>query len=152
MNTMSPWLLLIALIVVAVLGWQLYRRFGSDRIEALLEKHRKDARLVSRGKFFDGNRQLDVALSLTNTTFFYENDDMQGYLDLQWIREVEYDNDLSTGIPVEGKVLRIRTQSQEFEFVLPADVADRWRITLGPRRASGDAPVSAELTPASSTT
>jgi hypothetical protein len=132
---MLVWLSIAAVIVVGFLGWNLLRRFGTDRIEALNEKRRASSRIVSRGEFVDGNRHLDVALSVTSSTFFYENADMEGSLDLQWVREIEYDNELATGtVPPTGKVLRLRSNSQTFEFVLPNDVVSRWHLMLPPRR------------------
>lgn len=129
-------LLTIAAVAVALfLGWTLYRKFATDKIAELIEKRRAGSRLVSRGEFVDGNRHLEVALAVTQDTFFYENSDMQASLDLQWVREVEYDSELATGGEIAGgKVLRLRSGSQTFEFVLPADVVDRWHMTLPPRR------------------
>jgi hypothetical protein len=133
---MMSWLLLGAVVVVGILGWNLYRRFGADRIRLLNDKRRPNSRIVSRGEFVDGNRHLDVALAVTQSTFFYENADMQASLDLDWIREIEYDTELSTGTtPATGKVLRLRSKSQTFEFVLPNDVVARWHMMLPPRRA-----------------
>ena len=133
---MLPLLVLVAVVVVGFLGWILYRRFGADRIQALNDKRRAASRIVSRGEFVDGNRHLDVALAVTQSTFFYENADMQASLDLDWIREIEYDTELSTGTtPATGKVLRLRSRSQTFEFVLPNDVVPRWHMMLPPRRA-----------------
>ncbi len=67
--------------------------------------------------------------------FFYENSDMQASLDLQWVREIEYDTQLATGASVAGgKVLRLRCFSQVFEFVIPNDVVARWHMMLPPRR------------------
>ena|ERR1700682_1443861 len=130
------WLSIAAVAAVGFLGWNLYRRLGSDRIAALNERRRPTSRLVSRGEFVDGNRHLEVALALTQSTFFYENADMQGSLDLQWVREIEYDTELATGtVPPTGKVLRLRSNSQTFEFVLPNDVLARWHMMLPPRRA-----------------
>ena len=129
-------LLTIAAVAGALfLGWSLYRKFGTDKIAELNEKRRAGSRLVSRGEFVDGNRHLEVALALTQDTFFYENSEMQASLDLQWVREVEYDSELATGGEIAGgKVLRLRSGSQTFDFVLPADVVDRWHMTLPPRR------------------
>lgn len=129
-------LLTIAAVAGALfLGWTLYRKFATDKIAELIEKRRAGSRLVSRGEFVDGNRHLEVALAVTQDTFFYENSDMQASLDLQWVREVEYDSELATGGEIAGgKVLRLRSGSQTFEFVLPADVVDRWHMTLPPRR------------------
>jgi hypothetical protein len=130
------WLTIAALIAVAFLGWNLYRRFGADRIAELNERRRTTSRLVSRGEFVDGNRHLAVALAVTQSTFFYENSDMQGSLDLQWVREIEYDTALATGATVAGgKVLRLRSDSQTFEFVVPNDVVARWHLMMPARRA-----------------
>jgi hypothetical protein len=93
--------------------------------------------MVSRGEFVDGNRHLAVALAVTDSTFFYENSDMQASLDLQWVREIEYDTELATGSAVAGgKVLRLRCYSQTFEFVLPDDLVARWHMMMPPRRAA----------------
>ncbi|HSP14984.1 MAG TPA: hypothetical protein VLV78_09550 [Thermoanaerobaculia bacterium] len=133
---MVPFVSLAAIAVAAFLSWSLYRRFGSDRIEALVERRRKTSRFVSRGSFVDGSRQLDVALALDQSTFFYENRDMAASIDLQWVREIEYDTKLATGAAAAGgKILRLRSQSQTFEFVLPDDVVARWHTML-PQRPS----------------
>ena len=133
---MLAWLTVLAVVIVAFLGWNLYRRFGADRIAAFNEKRRATSRLVSRGEFVDGNRHVDVALAVTQSTFFYENSDMQASIDLQWVREIEYDTELATGLAVvNGKVLRLRSHSQTFEFVVPEDVVARWHMMMPPRRA-----------------
>ena len=133
---MTALLSIIAVGVVAFLCWNLYRRFGADRIAALSDKRRATSRFVSRGEFVDGNRRMEVALALTGSTFFYENADMQASLELQWVSQIEYDTQLSTGLPVAGgKVLRLRCYSQLFEFVLPNDVVPRWHMMLPPRRS-----------------
>jgi len=127
-------------IAVAFVGWKLYRRFGVDRIAELNERRRGSSRMVGRGEFVDGNRHLDVALAVTQSTFFYENSDMQASLDLQWVREIEYDTQLATGGVVPGgKVLRLRSDSQTFEFVVPDDMVARWHVMMPARRAMGDA-------------
>jgi hypothetical protein len=134
---MLAWLSLLALVVVAFLGWNLFRRFGADRIAVFNERRRSSSRLVSRGEFVDGNRHLDVALAVTQSTLFYENSDMQASIDLQWVREIEYDTELATGVAVvNGRVMRLRSHSQTFEFVLPHDVVARWHMMLPPRRAT----------------
>ncbi|MGH9458125.1 MAG: hypothetical protein ACRD2J_10870 [Thermoanaerobaculia bacterium] len=132
---MSTVLILAAIAVVAFLGWNLWRRLGADRILALNERRRESSDLVSRGEFVDGSRRLMVALAVDQSTFFYENGEMQASLDLKWVREIEYDNELATGLAVRsGKVLRLRSDSQTFEFILPTEEARRWSETL-PARA-----------------
>ena len=128
-------LTIAAVIAVALLGWNLYRRFGADHIAEFNEKRRATSRFVSKGDFVDGNRHQAVALALTQDTFFYENGDMEASIDLQWVREIEYDTELATGMAVaSGKVLRLRSRSQTFEFILTNDVVARWHMMLPPRR------------------
>lgn len=132
---MMLWGTTAAAVLVVFLCWNLYRRFGADRIDALSDRRRAASRMVSRGEFFDGNRRLEVALALTGDTFYYENAAMQASLDVQWIREIEYDTRLATGAAVEGgKVLRLRCHSQTFEFVIADEVVARWHMMLPPRR------------------
>jgi len=134
----------VAAVIVAVLGWNLYRRFGPDRIAELNERRRTSSRMVSRGEFVDGNRHLPVALAVTQSTFFYENADMQASLDLQWVREIEYDTELATGSAIgAGQVLRLRSNSQTFEFVLPENVVKGWNTVLPARREFDVRPASA---------
>lgn len=133
---MLAWLTILAVVVVAFLGWNLYRRFGADRITEFNDRRRATSRLVGTGEFVDGNRRLEVALAVTPSTLYYENSDMQASIDLQWVREIEYDTELATGLTVvKGKVMRLRSHSQTFEFVIPEDVVARWHMMLPPRRA-----------------
>ena len=121
-------------VVVAFLGWNLYRRFGVDRLAAFSDRRRGESRMVGRGEFVDGNRHLEVALAATDSTLFYENPDMQASLDLQWISEIEYDTELATGSAVDGgRVLRLRSHSQTFEFVVPNESVARWQLALPAR-------------------
>ena len=134
---MLTWISTGAVVVVLYLCWNLYRRFGADRITALSEKRRASSRIVSRGEFFDGNRHIEVALALTSETLYYENADMAGSLDLRWVEEIEYDTSLATGTAIgSGKVLRLRSHSRTFEFLLPEDVVVRWHMMLPPRRGT----------------
>jgi hypothetical protein len=131
---------IVAIAAVLFLGWNYYRQYGTRRIAAFNEKRRAGSRIVGRGEFVDGNRHMDVALALTPSTLFYENGDMEASIDLQWVREIEYDTELATGLAVaNGKVLRLRTHSQTFEFVLANDVVPRWHMMLPPRRLSSAA-------------
>jgi hypothetical protein len=149
---MMTWLTIAAVVVVALLGWNLYRRFATDRIAVFTERRRAGSKIVSRGEFVDGNRHLDVALALTQSTLFYENSDMQASIDLEWVREVEYDTELATGLAIaDGRVLRLRSQSQMFEFVIPAELVTRWYMLLPPRRVRDRAIIVPAAVPAPST-
>jgi hypothetical protein len=128
---------IVAIAAALFLGWNYYRHYGTKRIAGFNEKRRAASRIVGRGEYVDGNRHLDVALALTQSTFFYENGDMEASIDLQWVREIEYDTELATGLAIaNGKVLRLRTHSQTFEFVLANDIVPRWHMMLPPRRLS----------------
>ena len=132
---MLVWLSIAGVGLVAFLCWNLYHRFAASRIEALMEKRRPTSRMVSDGEFVDGNRHLKVALALTNSDLFYENADIQGSVDLRWVREIEYDTSLATGQEVAGgKVLRLRCFSRVFEFVVANAVIARWHMMLPPRQ------------------
>lgn len=133
---MMMWLLSLAgAAAVAFLGWNLYNRFAADRIAGFIEQRRSGSRMVGRGELVDGNRHMAVALALTDSTLFYENSDLQASLDLDWVREIEYDTELVTGQPVEvGRVLRLRSSSRTVEFVLPQDSVTRWHTMLPPRQ------------------
>lgn len=132
------WIIVLAgVVVVGFLGVNLFRRFRADRLAELTDRRRATSRMVGRGEFVDGNRHLEVALALTDSTFFYENPDMEASLDLEWVQEVEYDSSLATGAAIpNGKVLRLRCHSQTFEFVLPPEMASRWSLALPARRAA----------------
>ena len=130
----AVWFLILSPVLI-VLGWMLSRRFASDRLQLFSDQRRGSSQLVSRGEFVDGSRHLPVALALTDQAFFYENADMQALLERQWIQEVEYDNELSTGqVTAGGTVLRLRCFSQSFEFVLPSDTVRQWKTFLPPHR------------------
>jgi hypothetical protein len=145
---METWIIIAGIAIVAILGFNLFQRFGSDRIAAFIEKRRKTSRMVGRGEFVDGNRHLEVALALDNDTFFYENGDMQASIDLQWVREIDYDTELATGtMPPAGRVLRLRSNSQAFEFVIPNDDVARWHMMLPPRRSSEASAAAVSLPP-----
>lgn len=127
---------LLGAVVVAYLGWNLYTRVRADRLAQFSDRRRDASRMVCRGEFVDGNRHLEVALAVTESTLFYENADMEASLDLQRIREIEYDTELATGSVVAGgQVLRLRSDSQTFEFVVPSDSVARWQLALPSRGA-----------------
>jgi hypothetical protein len=148
---MLVWSSVAAVAVIAFLCWRFYLQHRAGRIEVLNEKRRSTSRMVSRAELVDGSRHMEVSLALTGSTLFYENADLEASLDLDWVREIEYDTRLATGHAVEGgKVLRLRCYSQSFEFVLRDDVAPRWHMMLPPRR---EAPplVTPELTTVAAT-
>jgi hypothetical protein len=125
-----------AMVIIAFLGWTLFQRVSVDGVERLNNRRRASSRLVSRGEFVDGGRRQAVALALTRSTFIYENADIQSSLDLRWVREIEYDSDLATGLSAgDGTVLRMRAQSRTFEFILPPAMVAQWQNIFPPRQA-----------------
>jgi len=137
---MLPYFTAGASLVAVILLWNLYTRFASDGLQKLNDNRRAASRLVGRAEFVDGNRHIGVAIAVTDTTFFYENADLEGSLDLENIEAIEYDNELITGSMVSnGKVLRLRCHSQNFEFVLNPDDVARWSAVMpggSPREAA----------------
>jgi hypothetical protein len=122
-------------VVVVLLVRNLFKRMASDSIGAFTDRRRPTSLLVSRGELVDGNRHLNVALSLTESMLIYENPDFEGSLDRTTIHEVEYENELATGQPVyDGKVMRLRCFSKTFEFVIPAAEMRQWETVMPAHR------------------
>jgi hypothetical protein len=137
----------VATAVIAVLGWMLARNFASYRLQQFENRRRVTSRFVSRADFVDGNRHMPVSLALSQSTLFYENTDMQASLDLEWVQEVEYDNELGTGGSAgAGTVLRLRCFSQVFEFVIPAAAVKQWEAMLPAHGVLGVVPAVAVAT------
>jgi hypothetical protein len=125
----------VPVVAVALLAFSLFKRFADDRFEALTERLRNSSRLVSRAQLVEGTRHLEVALALTDSSVIYESADGQSSVDRQWIQEVGYESELSTGQRVvDGKVLRLRCFSKTFEFVLSPSVVREWESILPAHR------------------
>jgi len=134
---------IVAAAVVVFLARNLFLRLRSDSVAAFVDRRRATSRLVSRGEYVDGNRHVDVALAVTPSTLFYENSDMQASLDLQWVREVEYATELATGARIEsGEVMRLRSDRQTFEFVIPEGAVAGWRAAVPPRGRADATPAA----------
>lgn len=136
MNTLGI-ITVVGLLVIIILFLVLRKRHRSDVVEEMLGKRKASSKVASRGDFIQGLERLPVALSLTETQFFYENADFQGQFELARVDEIEYDDELATGKAVEnGRVLRLRSHGQAFEFILPRAEAERWSSSLPTRRLS----------------
>jgi hypothetical protein len=132
---MSALAAVVGLIAIAALtAWYLKLR-QKDVLESYLAKRRGSAKLVSRAEYVEGPEMIPVALALTDTSFFYENADLQASFDLDRIDEIEYDDDLSTGRTLHGacRVLRLRSHGTTFEFVLDNSECPKWTAALPPR-------------------
>lgn len=126
---------IIGLIAVVILFVVFRKRRSLDVVEDMVSKRRPTARIAHRAAFVQGLQRLPVAMALTESTFFYENADFQANLDLKLVEEIEYDDELATGKSVEdGRVLRLRSHGQAFEFIIPRAEAEKWVALLPPHR------------------
>ena len=125
----------IGLVVLAALIWLFLKTRSKDLIEEMMVKRRASSRLVSRAEFLEGMEKINVALSLATDRICYENPDIDAYLELRHIEEIEYDDETATGHPIEGRVLRLRSHGHTFEFLLEIPTARQWESMLPPRRA-----------------
>ena len=122
----------VGLASVAVLVWFYLRQHTSDQLVAIENRRKPDSRIVERADYVEGMQHIPVVLSLTNSTIFYENVDLQAQLDLARIDEVEYADELATGAAVaaHGRVIRLRSHGHTIEFVVPKGSADKWLTAL----------------------
>ena len=89
---------------------------------------------MTRGRLLALLLGVPVALALTDSTFYYENPDLEASLDLNQLEEVEYDDETATGHSVAGRVLRLRAHNHVFEFTLDMAISKQWEAALPPRR------------------
>lgn len=132
---MSALAAVVGLIVVAVLISVYLKLRQKDVLDVHLAKHRASSKLVTRAEYVEGPELIPVALALTDTAFYYENNDLEASFDLDRLDEVEYDDDLATGRTLHGacRVLRLRSHGAAFEFVLDKADCVKWSAALPPR-------------------
>jgi hypothetical protein len=130
-------------VAVAVLAVVYLKLRAKDTIDAALAKHRGSSKLVSRAEYVEGAEKIPVALALTDSSFFYENADLEASFDLDRLDEIEYDDDLATGAKLHAGcgVLRLRSHGATFEFVLEKGDCAKWEAAL-PRRTYGAKPAA----------
>ena len=127
---MSMTVTIIGVVVLAALIWLFLRTRSQDLIEEMLTKRRPAARAASRADFVEGPNRFHVALSLIEDRVNYENPDLDAFLDVKNIDEIEYDDETATGHSVEGRVLRLRSHGHAFEFILEPAAAKTWESAL----------------------
>ncbi len=121
----------IAVASAVFIGRLLAERFAADHIQQLMDRHRESSHFVSRGELIDGSRHVPVALALGTSALYYENLDLQASLDLEWIGEVDYAEDVVSGRYVgEGKILTIRCYSHSLRFLVPMAALPQWQVFL----------------------
>jgi hypothetical protein len=136
-------LAVIGLALIVFLARNLIQRLASDHMEELLNARRASSLLVSRAEFIHGHRHIPVSLALGELAIYYESRNVSSSLDLDWIEDVEYDDDVVTGpYAGEGSILRLRCYGQAYEFLIPALDRSQWETML-PARAAAAIPAGA---------
>lgn len=138
---MLGWLTVIGLIVLAGLVIFFLRTRTHDQIGERLAKRKASSKAVALAEYLEGMNKIPVAVSVTDTAFFYENPDLEANFDLDRIEEIEYDDETSTGHQAApGRtILRLRSHGAAFEFSLLNADADKFRAVLPARRSDGPA-------------
>ncbi len=136
--TMVGTITVVGLVVLAGLIVLFVRTRTSDLLEEIMTKRRPSSKLVSRAEYIEGLERMPVALALTEDKFYYENPDLNALFDLNMIDEVEYDDELATGRPVDHgcRALRLRSHGTTFEFILAPQDCAKWMAALPQRRAN----------------
>jgi len=138
-----PWVgtvTVVGLVVLAALIVFFIRTRSQDLLAAIVAKRKAGSKVVCRAEYVEGIQKIPVAISLAGETFYYENPDLQASFDLPMIDEIEYDDELSTGRPVEEgcRVLRLRSHGTTFDFILEPGDCQQWMAALPPRRLGGE--------------
>ncbi len=121
----------VALAAIAALAWVLTTKMRADDVQRLNDLRRNSCRMVGRGELVDGKQHIPVAMALSWSTLYYENADLEASLDLHYIEEVEYADELTTGQGIAGgKVMRLRCFSKVFEFVIDRASVPQWEAVL----------------------
>src|SRR5258708_32960111 len=101
----------VGLVVLVGLIVLFMRTRARDLIEDLMNKRRASSKMVSRADYVEGLEHIPVALALTDDTFYYENPDLNAMFEPRMLDEIEYDDELATGRPVDhgGGEMRLRS-------------------------------------------
>lgn len=128
----------VLLAIVAGGIFALTRFRHRSRMQEIRERRRASSRMVAGGTLVDGNRHIPVELALSKDALIWENEETRGEIDLQYVTEVEYENELATGQELGGKgIMRLRTRTQAFEFILDEGTASEWTRVLPARHGEG---------------
>ena len=125
----------VGVIVAAALVIYFLKVRQKDLLQAMIDKRRPSAKIVSRADYVEGAEQIPVALSLTENVMYYENPDLDASFDLDRLDEIEYSDELATGRAVHHgcRVLRLRSHGAAFEFVMDGGESQKWANLLPPR-------------------
>jgi hypothetical protein len=132
-------LTVVGVVVLVVMIVVFLRVRSGDLVEEKVVALRPSSKLVTRADFIEGINRFEVALALQSDRVCYQNPDIDACVDLADIQEVEYDDETSTGHAESGRVLRLRSHSHAFEFVLDQAAAKQWEAALPSRLETGTA-------------
>ncbi|MFZ2493186.1 MAG: hypothetical protein WA208_17025 [Thermoanaerobaculia bacterium] len=129
---MSTLLTIIGLVLLAGLVVFLIKSLRKDHIDAFLLKRQPTSKIATRAEFVEGTQRIPVALSLAPTAIYYESPDLEASFDLDRLDEIEYADELATGMTIDSKlrVLRLRSHGHAVEFLLEHDEAQKWQTAL----------------------
>lgn len=134
MSTMGA-ITLVGLVVVAALVWFFFRNQASHHLQEIMDRRKASSKVATMADYVEGMEHIPLIVALSESTFFYENRDLQAEIELGRLDEVEFDSELSTGKEIEhGKVLRLRSHGRVFEFILDPASATEWEKRLPPHR------------------
>ena len=128
-----PWLTtvtIVGVVVLAALIWLFIQTRSKDLLEEILVKQRASAKAATKAEFLEGPNRIPVALCVTADRVAYVNPDLDAFLEMKNIDEVEYDDETSTGRSVHGRVLRLRSHGHAFEFELDPQAAKMCEAAL----------------------
>ena len=134
-----PWLTtvtIVGVVVVAALIWLFVQTRSKDLLEEMMAKRKASCRAVCRAEFLEGPNRIPVVLSLADDRVIYENADLDAFLEMTNLEEIEYDDETSTGHSVHGRVLRMRSHGHAFEFEMDPTMAKHWEGMLPARQAN----------------
>ncbi|HVR38552.1 MAG TPA: hypothetical protein VMU84_05605 [Thermoanaerobaculia bacterium] len=124
----------VGFIVTVGLVWYFLRLRQQDQLGEFMAKRRPVSKLVGRAEYVEGAERINVALALSEDTFYYENADLQASFELRHIDDIEYDDELATGKNIDPgyRALRLRSHGVTFEFILEPTEAPKWIAALPP--------------------
>lgn len=128
-----PWLTtvtIVGVVVLAALIWLFVQTRSKDLLEEMIARRKASCKVVCRAEFIEGPNRILVVLALADDRVIYENSDLEAFLELKNIEEIEYDDETATGRSVHGRVLRVRAHGHAFEFELDTTVAKEWEALL----------------------
>lgn len=134
-----PWLptvTVVGVVVLAALIWLFIQTRSKDLLDEILVKQRATAKAATKAEFLEGPNRIPVALCVMADRVAYVNPDLDAFLEMKNIDEVEYDDETSTGRSVHGRVLRLRSHGHSFEFELDPQAAKMCEAALPAKRMS----------------